>query len=151
MSGTTVEWIAMLLLFVLLAGVIIAEVRWLVRKGWATSGLAIGYVMLTDLLAFCVGGFMAFALLGVLLMMIFGPAGTGSTAPEASYWVVTAIAVILPPVILFALKRLFLLIFKIKSGKTAWLYSLVSSILIILIVLIPPPLFLYVVVTLWKL
>jgi hypothetical protein len=150
MSGTTVEWIAMLMLFILLAGVIIAEVQWLVRKGWATSGRAIGYVMATDLLGFGIGGFIAFVIFGVLIMMTFGPAGRGSTAPEAAYWAVSAIAIIVPPITLFILKRLFLLIFKIKSGTPAWIYSLVSSVLIILIVLVPPPLFFYVIVSLWK-
>ncbi len=150
MSGTIVEWIALLLFLILFVGVIIAEVQWLVRKGWATSGLAVAYVMLTDLLGFCVGGFVAFAIFGILLMMTFGPAGRGSTAPEAAYWAVSAIAIIVPPIILFILKRLFLLIFKIKAGKTAWLYSLVSSILIILVVLVPPSVFFYLIVTLWK-
>ena len=150
MSGTIVEWIALLLFLILFVGTIIAEVQWLVRKGWATSGRATGFVITTDMLGFCIGGTVVFVILGILLMMTFGPAGRGSTAPEAAYWVVSANAIIVPPVILFISKRLFLLIFKIKSGMTAWLYSLVSSVLIILVVLIPPPLFLYLIVSLWK-
>ena len=151
MSGTIVEWIAFLLFLILFVGVIITEVQWLVRKGWATSGRATGFVITTDMLGFCIGGTVVFVILGILLMMTFGPAGRGSTAPEAAYWVVTAVAVIFPPIILFFLKRIFLAIFKIGSGKSAWLYSFVSTILTILVVLVPPPLFLYLIVTIWKL
>ena len=81
-----------------------------------------------------------------------GPAGRGGTAPESAYWVTTGIAIIFPPIFLILSKRLFLLIFKIQSGKAAWIYSLVSSILIILVVLVPPPLVFYLLGTLlqWK-
>ncbi len=151
MAGTIVEWIAFLLFILLFVGSIIAEVRWLTRKGWTTSGRAAGFVLTTDLLGFCIGGFIVFAAFLIMFVMVMGPAGQGSNTPESAYWVVMAVSVIAVPVVFTLLKRVFLFVFKIGSGKSAWLYSLAASILVLLVVLIPPPLLTYLVVTLWKL
>lgn len=150
MAGTIVEWGAFFLFVLLFAGSIIAEIQWLVRNGWATSGRATGFVLSTDLLGFFVGGIFAFVVMFILFMMVMGPAGRGSTAPEIAYWLVFAIAVIVPPILMFVLKRVFLLVFKIGTGKAAWTYSLVSSLLVIFVVLVPPPLVVYLIVTIWK-
>jgi hypothetical protein len=139
MSKVPIDWIAFFLFVVLFVGVIIAEIQWLIRKGWASSGRAVGYVMVTDLVGIGIGSFVVLVIFFIMFMMVMGPAGRGGTAPEYAYWVTTAIAIIFPPIILVILKRLFLLIFKIKTGKPAWIYSIVSSILMILVVLVPPP------------
>ena len=151
MSKIPIDWIAFFLFLILFSGVIIAEVQWLVRKGGATSGRATGYVMVTDLLGFGIGSFVVLVIFLIMFMMVMGPAGTGGTAPESAYVVTSLIAVIFPPVFLIISKRLFLSIFKIKSGKP-WIYSFVSSILIMLIVLVPPPAIYFAVVYLaeWK-
>ena len=151
MAGTFIEFAALFLFIILFVGVILAEVQWLIRKGWATSGRALAFVLLTDLLGFFVGGGVVFVAFGAMFMMVMGPAGRGSTVPEAAYWVITALAVIVPPILLFFLKRGFLLIFKMRSGGPAWVFSLVSSLAVPLIVLVPPSALLYLVVTLWKL
>ena len=85
-----------------------------------------------------------------MFMMVMGPAGRGSTAPESAYWVVSAIGLVIPLVIYFLVKRIFLAIFKIKPDKGAWAYSLVSTVGMMLVILIPPAL-LYAVVTIFKL
>ena len=151
MAGTIVEWLAFFLFIFLFIGSIVAEVQWLVRKGWATSGRAIGFVLTTDLLGFCVGGGVVFIAFFVMFMMVMGPAGRGGTSPEVAYWAVSAVALIFPLVFLVLSKRLFLFAFKIGSGTSAWLYSLVSTVLILVVVLIPPPLILYLIATIWKL
>lgn len=151
MAGTIVEWAAFFLFILLFVGVVFAEAQWLIRKGWATSGRALAFVLLTDVLGFFLGGGVVFVAFGAMFMMVMGPAGRGSDVPEAVYWVMTALAIIVPPILLFFLKRLFLLIFKIRSGGQAWVFSLVSSLAVLLIVLVPPPALLYLVVTLWKL
>lgn len=151
MAGTIVQWAAFFLFFLLFAGVIFAEVQYLVRKGWAATGRATGFVITTDVLGFLLGGGLVGIAFLVMFMLVMGPAGRGSNTPEAAYWAITAVAIIIPPILLFILKRLFLLIFKIGSGSAAWLFSLVSALLTIIIVLVPPPLLLYFVVTLWKL
>ena len=139
MSKVPIDWIAFFLFVILFIGVMIAEVKWLTRKGWAVSGRAVGYVMTSDLLGFGIGSFVVFTIFLIMFMMVMGPAGRGGTAPEYVYWVTTAIAIIIPPIIFVLIKRLFLLIFKISSGKAAWTYSIVSAILITLVVLVPPP------------
>lgn len=151
MAGTIVEWVAFFLFIFLFIGSVIGEVQWLIRKGWTTSGRAVGFVLTTDLLGFFVGGLVVFVAFLVMFMMVMGPAGRGGTAPEAAYWIVSLAALIFPSLFLVISKRIFLLVFKIGSGKSAWVYSLVSTLLILLVVLIPPPLMLYLVVTIWKL
>ena len=151
MAGTIVEWAAFFLFILLFVGSIIAEVRWLTGKGWTTSGRATGFVILTDMLGLCIGGAIVLTAFVIMFMMVMGPAGRGGDSPESAYWVVTALAIIFPPLLLILSKRLFLLIFKIRSGGSAWLYSLVSSLAVILLVVVPPPLILYLVTTIWKL
>ena len=152
MSEIAIEWIALLLFLVLFVGVIVAEMQWLVRKGWASSGRAVGFVMVTDLLGFGIGSGVVLAIFVIMLMMTFGPAGRGGDSPESYYWIAIIFAVIFPPIFLITAKRLFLLIFKIKSGKTAWIYSLLSSFLVFVIVLVPPPLVYYLIgyASIWK-
>ena len=151
MAGTIVSWVAFFLFIFLFIGSIVVEVQWLVRKGWTTTSRATGFVLTTDLVGICAGGAVGLIAFFVMFVMGMGPGGRGGSAPEAAYWAVTGIAFIAQPVLLFFIKRLSLLIFKIGSSRSVWTYSLVSSILIILVVLIPPPLFLYLVFTLWKL
>jgi hypothetical protein len=152
MSEITIEWMALLLFLLLAIGGIIAEVMWLIRRGWATPGRSVAFVLITDTLSFAVGFLISFAMLGVMIMMVFGSSGRGGTAPESAYWVMTFIAVVVPPALLFFTKRLFLMIFGIKSGKPAWVYSLVISMLLLFVVLVPPPVAYYVAAYLltWK-
>ncbi len=135
-----IQLIPILLCLLLFIGAIIAEVQWLQRKGWTTSGKAIGYVLTTDLLGFGIGSFFVLVIFFIMFMMVMGSAGRGSDIPESAYIASSLVGIIFPPVILLLLKRLFLLIFKIRSGRPAWIYSLVSSLLIMFVVLIPPTL-----------
>ncbi len=152
MSETVIEWIAFLFYMLLFVGVVVAEAQWLIRKGWTSSGRAIGYVMTTDILGVGISSLVVLTIFVIMFMMVMGPAGKGGTSLEAAYWVLITFAVVFVPIFLIAAKRLFLLIFKIKSGKSAWTYSLVSSIIIILVVLIPLPLIYYSIdyLTKWK-
>ena len=149
---TVIEWIAFLFYLLLFVGVVVAEVRWLIRKGWATSGRSIGYVITTDLLGVGIGSGVVLTIFFIMFMMVMGPAGRGGDSPEFAYVIGMIFMVIFPPIFLIAAKRLFLLIFKIRSGKSAWIYSLVSSIVIILVLVIPPPLIYYFLdfLTKWK-
>ncbi len=151
MAGTIIPWVAFFLFVILFAGSIFAEVKWLVRNGWATSGKAMGFVITTDLLGFCISGIVALTAILGMFMMVMGWAGRGSNIRETAYIAVMAATVIVVPTIFLFMKRIFLAIFKIGTGQSLWLYSLVTSIVILVAVLIPPPLLLYLVVTLWKL
>ncbi len=140
MSGIAVEWIAFLLFTLLLVGVGAAEVYWLVRKGPATAGRAMGFVLVTDLLGISIGSFIVGVAFLLMFMMVMGPSGRGGDVPAVAYIVTLVIAMILPPIFLILSKRIFLSVFKIRSGRAAWIYSLVSSILIFLAVFVPPAL-----------
>ena len=150
MAETLLEYVAFFLFFILFAAVIYAEIQWLIRKGWATSGRATGFVFTTSVLGLFLGGVVFFVAFMVMFVMVMGPAGRGSDVPNAAYVALLVVAIITPPFLLIFLKRLFLLIFKIRSGVSAWVFSLVSSLAVLSIVVIPPPLFLYLVITLWK-
>ena len=151
MAGTIVEWAAFFLAILLFIGSIIAEVQWLSRNGWATTSRATGFVMVSDIVGLGVGGTIVLVAFFGMFMMVMGPAGRGGDSPESAYWVVSAIAMIFPAAIYFFVKRISLLIFKIGSGKSVWLYSLAATVLMFFVVLVPPPLLVYFVVTLWKL
>ncbi|MEQ1923013.1 MAG: hypothetical protein ABL952_10950 [Pyrinomonadaceae bacterium] len=150
MAGTIIPWIAFFLFLVLLVGSAVVEFQWLTRKGWTTSNRAVGFIFATDILGLIVGGFVVFVAFFGVFMMVMGPAGRGSTAPDSAYLAVSAVGLVIPLIIFFLIKRIFLHIFKIKTGKQAWLYSLVSTVAMIFVIVIPP-LFLYSVVTLFKL
>lgn len=138
MSANAIEWLAVFLFLLLFVGVIIAEVLWLVRKSGASMGSAIGFVLTTDLLGFGIGSFIVSVIFFIMFMMVMGPSGQGGNAPEFAYWITSAIAIIFPPIILILLKRISLAIFKMRSGKAAWVYSVVSSILIIAVLFVLP-------------
>jgi hypothetical protein len=138
MNKVPADWIAFFLFLILGIAVVIGEVIWLTRRGWTTSGKAVAYVMLTDLLGLGVGSFTVFAALGVMMMMVFGASGSGSTAPDSAYIAVLIFGLLFPPLFLFGLKRLFLLVLGINTGRTAWLYSLAATALITVVVFVPP-------------
>jgi hypothetical protein len=135
-----VEWILLLLFVLLLAGVAIAEVLYMVQKCLAPTGRAVGYVLVTDLLGFCIGIFIVSIVFFIMFMMVMGPAGRGSDVPEIAYIAMSLVGIILPAIFLILAKRVFLSAFKISSGKPAWIYSVVSSALIMILPLAPPAL-----------
>lgn len=149
MDQTVTDWAAPLVFVLLFAAVIITEVIWLSRGNGTSRGKAAAFVLLSDLGGFITGFFIVFAALGVIFMMVMGPAGTGSDAPEAAYWAALAAAAVLPFLVFVGLRRLLLAAFAISSGPSAWLYALVSTVLVLLIVLVPPSLVFYL-LSIWK-
>jgi len=135
------DWLAVAFFLVLFIAAVIAEVAWLTRNGWTTSGRAVAYVLLTDVLGMAVGLFTIFVAVSVIIMMAFGSSGGGGTAPESSYLAVVVFGCVFPPLFLLSLKRLFLLLLRIRRARSAWLYSLLSTILLIIGVFVPPIVF----------
>lgn len=142
MAGTFLPWAAFLLGALLFAGVILLEVRWLARRGWATAGRGAAYAATTDILGFCIGAGIMFVLAFLMFMMVMGPAGRGGSSPEWLYWAIACIAVTVPIVLFFFTKRLGLVPFKIgPGGKSAWIYSLVITVSMIGVLAVPPAIF----------
>lgn len=140
---TIMQWLAFFLYVLIFVAAIIFEIRWLTKKQWATSGRATGYVITTDLLGVGIGSVIVMTIFFGMFMMVMGPKGAGSDVPEYVYWICLFFAIILPPIILTAIKRLFLVFFSMGSGKAAWTYSVASSVAMVLVVVIPPPIMYY--------
>jgi hypothetical protein len=133
-----IDWIAFGFFLILSVAAVLCETMWLVRRNWTTSGKAIAYVLLTDILGIGVGLFTLFAAVSVMIMMAFGSSGGGGTAPESAYFAVLSFGLLFPPLFLLSLKRLFLLILGIRTARSAWLYSLASTASIIVGVFVVP-------------
>ncbi|MBV9241772.1 MAG: hypothetical protein JO314_07180 [Acidobacteria bacterium] len=127
----------------LAAAVIVGEALWLTRRGWTTAGRAWAFVLATDLIGVGFGGMLSFVLFFVMFMMVMGPSGQGGTSSEASYWVITVLAFLCPPVVLSLVKRIFIPLFRMPGGKRAWVFSLVAGFLVAAIIAIPPPVVYY--------
>lgn len=138
-----IQWGIVLVCLLLFVGAIVAEIMWIVRKGWATAGRATAFVLITDIVGFVAGTVIVMTIFMIAFMMVMGPAGRGSDAPDAAYVACIIAAIIIPPILIIGLKRLFLFILKIGTGSAGWVYSIAVSLLKILIVLAPPPLFYY--------
>lgn len=138
MAYGTADLIAFALFVILAVAAVIAEVMWLVRSRWSAPGKAAAYVLLTDGLGIFVGIGTFFAAFGILMMMALGGSGQGGASPEAAYWAVAAFGLLFPPMFLFSLKRVFLLIFGIRAGRSAWLYSAVLTAIFGFGVFLPP-------------
>lgn len=145
MSATTLEWLVILVFFLLLVGAMAGEIGWLVVKKWTTAGRAAALVITSNIVSMTIGSFLVGAIMLILFMMVMGPAGRGSDAPESAYVIGIALALIIPPVLLLAAKRIMLAILKIRSGSSAWVYSAVSTALTFLITLVPTAVFIYVI------
>ena len=140
----TKDWIALFLFFGLLAGAAVFEAVWLVRKGWASGSRAAAFVAVSDLLSFCVAALIYFVAAFIMLMLVFVPAGTGaSEGSESTMWVTVIAAAVFPPLCLFLVKRSFLAVLRIQSGRTAWIYSLAVTAAICIVSIVPPALFFY--------
>lgn len=143
MSATTMEWLVVLVFFLLFAGVIVGEIVWLITKKWTTAGRAAALVVTSNIASMTIGSILVGAIMLILFMMVMGPQGRGSDAPESAYIVGIALALIIPPLLLFLVKRIMLALLKIRSGSSAWMYAAVSTVAAFLITLVPTVLFIY--------
>src|ERR1035437_3095594 len=138
MSNITKEWILFAIPLFFFVGVIVAEVFWLVRKKWCTPGGAVAFVLLSDLFSFALGGFVIFVILAVILAMAWDGSISHVSGGDGTAWFALVVMFAFPPILLVLTKRVLLAMFKIASGKTAWIYSIVSSLIIIIAVTAPP-------------
>ncbi len=143
MSATTLEWLVILVFFVLFAVVLAGEIAWLVMKKWATAGRAAALVITSNIVGGTIGSFLVGAIMLILFMMVMGPQGRGSDVPESAYVIGIVLAIIIPPLLLLGIKRIMLGLLKIRSGSAAWMYSAVSTLLTFLITLVPTAVFIY--------
>lgn len=143
MSGQTKEWLVFFVFLFLAVGLTFAETIWLKRKGWTNFGKAFAFAVATNVVGFFVGFFVMFVVLGVILALAWDDSLT--VIPHADAGIIAAIlsGVLFFPIFLALLKRLFLRILKIQTGKPAWIFSFLSSFSIVFFALGIPVLFTY--------
>ncbi|MEP6903858.1 MAG: hypothetical protein ABJA66_19200 [Actinomycetota bacterium] len=128
------QWLVILAFFLLVIGAMFAEAFWLSRKGWASFGKSFAFAALSNFISLVVSFVVGFICMIALLPLMFD--NTVPNSFQTHIVAITAIgifAISFTPVFLIICKRIFLAILKMQTGKTAWLYALVSSILILVI------------------
>lgn len=140
MSSVALEWLIVLLFFLFVFGLTFGEARWLHKKGWTNFAKAFAFAVTTNVIGFFGGFFVMFVAIGGMLM--FSLDGSLQNNPLGDAGIISALvfAVLFFPVFLALCKRLFLRILKIQTGKSAWVFSFVSSFLLALLALGVPAL-----------
>lgn len=127
-----------LIVFVLAFSAVVAgETVWLRRKTVATALRSWAFAMLTDTVGLISSGVVVGGCILLAFMMIMGPSGTGGSSPDWAYILVGLIALVVPLVVMVLLKRLGLLIFSLMTGRPAWNYALISSVIFSFLVYVP--------------
>jgi hypothetical protein len=137
MDEMTRQWLTTLVFAVTVVAAMIAETLWLIKRGPVAPARAVAYVLLTDLLSMIVSFAAVIVFMLMLLMLVFGPSGLGTTGYEALMWVVIILGILFPPIVFVLIKRVFLHFFSVFSGRAAWLYAAAVSLL--LLVVTPTP------------
>lgn len=128
------QWLVILSFFLTVIGAMFAEAFWLRRKDWTSFGKAFVFSALSNFIGFAVGLFIFFVVMGTFLMLTLD--GTTQRIFDSKVGGAMGIAVLIfafliTPLLLIIGKRIFLAVLKIQTGKPAWLYALVSSLLIL--------------------
>jgi hypothetical protein len=133
MVGVGKDWAVVLIFLAAVVGLTVLEALWITRKGWSGFGRAFGFSAVTNFVGFAVGSFVAFVVFGVVAAMAWD--GSLAKFPLHDYGIIAFLAfgVLFFPSFLMLCKRLFLKLFKIQSGRAAWLFSLVGSLAIFII------------------
>ena len=139
-ESTTVllQWLVVLAFFLLVVGAMVAEAMWLSKKGWASFGRGFVFSALSNVIGFAVGLFIFFVVMAAFMMLTLD--GTTQRIFDSKIGGPAAIAALIfgflvTPLLLITCKRIFLAVLKIQTGKAAWLYALVSSVLILVFAL----------------
>lgn len=130
-SANFYEWIVVLLYVAAIFGLTVGETVWLVRNRWAEAARSFCFTFVSNLVGFMVGGTIVFFIMLILLMMTFDKKLSASLGGEATMWILVAGLFSVVPIFLFLSKRLFLTAFRMRAGKPAWLYALVSTVIVI--------------------
>lgn len=135
MSSVWIEWLIVLLFFLLALGFTFAEAFWLNRRGWTGFGRAFAFAASTNFIGLTVGFFAVFVALLVVIMIVFDGATDKLPAGDYSLAAILIFAALVTPLLLLLCKRVFLGVLKIQTGKSAWLYAAASAALILIITL----------------
>ncbi|MBK9214888.1 MAG: hypothetical protein IPM59_04705 [Chloracidobacterium sp.] len=144
MSEVSIQWLTTGFFVLCFVAAIILEVIWLVRRNWAQAPKAVAFVTFSDTIALCVGFFVPFVIIGMILALAWSGDIEKVAGGDVTLGAAIAVAALFPPLFLFLIKRLFLKVFNIRAGREAWLYSLVVTLLSMAVSFVPPVIFYYV-------
>jgi hypothetical protein len=144
MSSNVIQWIAVLMFFLLFWGFTAGEAFWLKRRQWASLQRSLAFSITSNLFGFFIGSGVVLVLILFLFMLTFEQL-KNPRLNEALAWVLVGLVFVVPPVLLMLVKRLSLKIFRMETSRPAWLFSLISSLLIVFGSALVPGVFLYVV------
>lgn len=142
MSANAIQWIVVLVYFLLFWGFTVGEARWLKTQGWAPFQKSFAFAIASNLFGFFAGSSIVFVIILGLFMLTYEPI-KNPAGNEMIMWVGVALVFIIPPLLLTLVKRLLLKLFKMESGHPAWVFSMVSSVLIVFGSVIVPSAMLY--------
>jgi hypothetical protein len=146
MSADIIQWIAVLLYFLLFWGFTVGEAFWLKQRQWATFQKSLAFAISSNLLGFFTGTGVVFVIILILLMLTFEPM-KNPRANEMVMWTGVALVLVFPPIMLTLVKRLLLKLFKIEKGRPAWIFSMISSVSVVFGSVLVPGIFLYIFLT----
>jgi hypothetical protein len=146
MSSDLIQWIAVLMFFLLFWGFTAGEAFWLKQRQWASFQRSLAFAVTSNLFGFFIGSGVVLALILFMFMLTFEKM-TNPTLNEAVMWVLLSLVFIFPPFLLLLVKRLSLKIFKMETGRPAWRFSLITSLLIVFGSGLLPGAFLYIYLT----
>jgi hypothetical protein len=136
MSENLAEWIVVGAFFFIIFAAMFAESFWLYKKGRASFGKSFVFSALSNFIGFGIGLFVFFVVMVVFMMFSLDGATQrifDSRAGGAAAIAVLIVAALLTPFLLIICKRVLLGALKIQSGKAAWLYAFLSSVLILIV------------------
>lgn len=133
MSGVAREWAVVLVFLFAVGGLTVLEAFLINLKGWAGFGKSFAFSALTNLIGITVGFVVLFVVLAFFMALAWDGSIERFPLHDYGIWVVLIAAILFSPLLLLLCKRLFLRIFNIRTGKTAWLFSTSSSFVIFII------------------
>lgn len=146
MSANVIQWIVVLVYVLLFWGFTVGEAYWLKQREWATFQKSLAFAIASNLFGFFAGTSVVIVIILILLMLTFEPI-RNPRSNEMVMWTGVALVFVIPPVLLTLVKRLLLKLFKLETGRPAWVFSMVSSVLIVFGSVLVPSVFLYIYLT----
>lgn len=120
------EYLVILFYWILLIVDGIVEAGWLRKNNWTTWGKALLFSLLTNLIGYCVGFFLLFVSIGVTLALAWDGSMRQLPFKGNEAGVLLVVVIILLPTLLMLIKRVGLMFLRIPN-RSAWKFSLVSS------------------------
>ena len=143
MSSDLVQWIAILIFFLLFWGFTFGEAFWLKQRQWASFQRSLAFSVTSNLFGFFVGSGVVLALIMFLFMLTYEKL-KNPNLNEAVMWCWSGLFSLFRRSLLLLIKRISLKIFKMETGRPAWLFSLISSLLVVFGSRPAPSAFLYI-------